>query len=328
MKTPVSRRVALAAGVSVAAGLLGGPVSTAPVPKAVENKSWVGRTVMPKKPLPTGAYPPRNGSSEDLRSLRSASWEVKAEKGSRVLVLENGIACWVEQDALVPLGNAVAFYTRALKIDETDAYKYNSRGWAQYLLGEPEEAVKDFNEFLKRPPADGSFAAEEKRAVGLGNRGLVLAEMGMLDAALKDLNASARLGYISSGLYRGWAYELQGEYKKAVGDYTSSLEHLPAAAHNKLARLRATCPNAAFRDGKAAVTLANRACDLSGDREGMYLDTLAAAHAEAGDFAAAVKSQELALEDRSFTIRHGEDAQKRLQLYKDKKPFRSAPLKP
>jgi hypothetical protein len=59
----------------------------------------------------------------------------------------------------------------------------------------------------------------------------------------------------------------------------------------------------------------------------MFLDTLAAAHAEAGDFAAAVKAQEKALEDAGFARKSGEDAQKRLQLYKDKKPYRTKPLK-
>ena len=93
-----------------------------------------------------------------------------------------------------------------------------------------------------------------------------------------------------------------------------------------MAWLRATCPDAAFRDGKEAVRLARQVCELSGNREGMYLDTLAAAHAEAGDFAAAVKAQELGARRQGLRAKkYGDDAQKRLQLYKDKKPYRSEP---
>ena len=53
----------------------------------------------------------------------------------------------------------------------------------------------------------------------------------------------------------------------------------------------------------------------------MFLDTLAAAYAENGKFADAVKAQEKALEDKSYVIRFGEDGQKRLRLYQAKKPF-------
>ncbi len=336
MKTPVSRRAALAVGVSTAAGLLAG---AAPVPKGGDNKSWVGKTVLPKRPDPVASVPPKdlelpaidpNGNPvEFTRPLASASWEVKAEKGTRVEVIEDGTAYWLEKDKLVPLTDAVEFYTKALKENEKDGYAYNFRGWAKYLLGKSDDAIKDFDEFLKLTAPDGALARVSHRSVGLSNRGLILAEMGEFDAALKDLDEAVKLGHLPAQLNRGWAYELKGEYKKAASDYAALLDQVAQypAALNNMAWLKATCPDAAFRDGKDAVKFAKQLCDKSGNREGAYLDTLAAAHAETGDFAAAVKSQELALEDRSFTIRHGEDAQKRLQLYKDKKPYRSEPLK-
>lgn len=68
-------------------------------------------------------------------------------------------------------------------------------------------------------------------------------------------------------------------------------------------------------------------CDMTKDREGMFLDTLAAAYAEAGKFEEAVKAQEKALTDKSFALRYGEDARKRLRLYENKKPYRSEPVK-
>ena len=327
---PISRRAALATGLTATAGLLG---AAAPVPKG-DNKSWVGKTVLPKKPDPFGVYgqqPPFAPDGPDGKPvevggiLRGAAWEVKAEKGTRAEVVEDGTAYWVEKDALVPLADAGAFYTKAITDDPNDAYAYNFRGWAKYLLGKPADAVTDFGEFLKRVPAE----AVEHRVVGLSNRGLVLAESGRFDAALTDLDEAVKLGHRPAVLNRGWAHELKGDYAKAAADYAALLAAHPTdvLGLNNSAWLQATCPDAAFRDGKEAVRLAKAACERTGNRDGGCLDTLAAAHAEAGDFAAAVTAQERALEDRGFAKKHGDDAQKRLRGYEDKKPFRTMPIK-
>ncbi|MBP3957352.1 tetratricopeptide repeat protein [Gemmata sp. G18] len=332
MTAPVSRREALATGVAVTTGALG--AFAAPVPKS-DDKSWVGKTVLPKKADPIGAYyePARPGSSEPtklFRTLYAAAWDVKAEKDTSVQVLDtDGTVCWVEKERLVPLADAIDFFTKALKDDEKDAYAYNFRGWAKYLLGKPNDAVKDFDEFLKLAPVGPGPGPNPNRAVGLSNRGLVLAELGKFGGAIKDLDEAVKLGHPPAQLNRGWAYEMKGEYKRADADYAAVLAGTPddALALNNSAWLRATCPSAEFRDGKAAVKFAKRACELTGNREGGFLDTLAAAHAEVDDFSAAVKAQELALTDRGYAKKCDEDAQKRLQLYKARKPFRTEPPK-
>ena len=57
-------------------------------------------------------------------------------------------------------------------------------------------------------------------------------------------------------------------------------------------------------------------------RDGRFLDTLAAAYAESGDFDNAVKVQQQAIDDVDFMKEEGDDARKRLKLYRDKTPFR------
>jgi Flp pilus assembly protein TadD len=76
-----------------------------------------------------------------------------------------------------------------------------------------------------------------------------------------------------------------------------------------------------IRDGRTALALARRACRLSETPVASYLDTLAAAYAENGDFEHAVKSQEEALplewsEERIDAFRQ------RLSLYQQSKPYR------
>jgi tetratricopeptide (TPR) repeat protein len=58
---------------------------------------------------------------------------------------------------------------------------------------------------------------------------------------------------------------------------------------NNLAWALATLPDEALRDGARSVELARRTLELDAEPDAGHLDTLAAAHAEAGDFDAAVR---------------------------------------
>ena len=274
---------------------------------------------------PWNLPPDPDGKPRELAVvLQGASHGVKGEEGSRVEVFDNdNFICWIEKEQLVLLPDAVEYFTKLLKANEKDQFALVSRGWAYYLLGKPDKAIADFDSFLKRARAgtDGGLT-EPGRWEGLVNRGLVFAEQGEFKKALADLDEAVKIapGRSVAQTNRGYTYELMGDYEKAIADYRATGHFL---GMNNLAWLRATCSDAKFRDATEAVELAQRACGTTRNREGMFLDTLAAAYAEAGKFAEAVKTQEKALEDKSFVILYGEEAQKRLQLYKDKKPFRA-----
>ncbi len=95
-----------------------------------------------------------------------------------------------------------------------------------------------------------------------------------------------------------------------------------AGAYNGRTWLLATCTDARFRDAPKAIESARKACELTASsRRANCLDTLAAAYAEGGDFAGAVKAQ-----TEANDLFSGDEQRKRgragLILYQEKKPYR------
>ena len=80
------------------------------------------------------------------------------------------------------------------------------------------------------------------------------------------------------------------------------------------------------RDGKRAVEHAGRACELSGWMNPQFIETLAAAHAEAGDFDKAVEFQKKALSFPAFEKARGPDARERVAQYQRKQSYRDPAL--
>ena len=95
----------------------------------------------------------------------------------------------------------------------------------------------------------------------------------------------------------GLVFFSQDRRAEAVAQWREGLRlAAPVAEHVESAgRLLATDADAAIRNGREAVDLAQRAAQLTQRRDPQTLDTLAAAYAEAGRFAAAVQTAQEAL---------------------------------
>ena len=116
----------------------------------------------------------------------------------------------------------------------------------------------------------------------------------------------------------------QKKYRQAVSDLQTAIQmntKKPERALNSLAWLRATCLEPGIRDGKEAVKLAIKACELSEWKDWGIIDTLAAAYAEIGDFDQAIKYEKQVVEMiKPSTGRR--KLQQRVALYERHKPYR------
>jgi hypothetical protein len=83
-----------------------------------------------------------------------------------------------------------------------------------------------------------------------------------------------------------------------------------------------------FETAKDAIAAATKACELAEWKNRDFIDTLAAAYSEAGDFERAIGFQERALRTGDSTESEDKRMRERLALYKQRKPFREQPTEP
>jgi Tfp pilus assembly protein PilF len=130
------------------------------------------------------------------------------------------------------------------------------------------------------------------------NLGSVLFQQGKIDQAIAQWQKTLAINPRDAEAHRNVADALrkQGKVKEAISEYEQALNIAPedSAALNNLAWILATFSDASMRDGARAVTLATRAVQASGGRNPSFVRTLAAAHAEAGQFAEAAATAEAA----------------------------------
>ena len=182
----------------------------------------------------------------------------------------------------------------------------------------PQEKVSDYlTDQIRLNPGDAHVHF---------NRGILRLGTKDYDNAIAEFDAAIRLNPKDARAYygRALAWKRKKGFAKAIADFNAAIQFDPeyAAAYNERAWLWATCTDKKFRDAPKAVESARKACELtSGPKKASYLDTLAAAYAEAGDFAGAVATQA-----EANNLFAGNEQRKkgeaRLMLYQEQKPYR------
>lgn len=205
-------------------------------------------------------------------------------------------------------------FAREIEGTKIQVHTTKGRGWVdRSQMMTSLEALKYSQSLIEREKPD---------AYGLYVRSALFNQNEQPDKALADLSAAIKLDPQFAMAYtnRGWLHVEKGDLDKGLADFTAAVKLAPkdALVTNNLAWFRATCPNAKYRDGKQAVALATQACESTGFKNEEFIDTLAAAHAEAGDFKSAVKWATKTLE----LDPHNEEFTEHLKLYQSGKPLR------
>ncbi len=156
---------------------------------------------------------------------------------------------------------------------------------------------------------------------------MVLLDIGDATGAKNEWGSLVKENPKYEPAYIGWAIEMirEGAYSDARRIMEDGLRETPDSPWlaNALAWVLATSPDAAQRDGPRAVELATKACAATNHKNHVLLDTLAAAHAAAGDFAKAERLEQEAMriaddvgQKAAVAVYRG-----RMDLYENQQPY-------
>jgi len=218
---------------------------------------------------------------------------------------------------------AMAHYRAALKLNPDSAVAQNNLARILHTQGRLDEAVEHYEAALKIDP---------KLALAHNNLGILLLQKGSLTEGTAQLREAMRLNPTNSETQLNLAFALNQQQqwpeaaelfskivtgalsdpkahyefavalahlrktREAMGQYAGALLSQPdfPDALDGLAWILSTDTHADFRNGPEAVTMAERACELTGRTDPVKLKTLAAAYAETGRFEEATRTLQTA----------------------------------
>lgn len=193
---------------------------------------------------------------------------------------------------------AIRLLDELIKKNKSGWRNYRMRGDARLSVGEHTEAIDDYEHAIaiiekgQKAKSGESKGADSKKA----------------EAGDKEKDAAA---------------EEDQEEEGEEGEGAEAPKEEYAGLLNNLAWVMATSPKDEVRDGKRAVELATKACELTEYKQAHILSTLAATYAETGNFEKArewsKKAVELGKEEDSDQL---EQLEKELESYKEDKPWR------
>lgn len=242
---------------------------------------------------------------------------------------EESIDLAASADAYVLLGvllsgegrnaEAITQYENALALEPENVDAHYNLGVERGKQGRWKDAAAEYRTVLEH---------DADHIEAMNNLGAALLTQGQIPEAVSYFERALRLDPADVEARGNWARALVAQDKagEAIAVLEEGVRLAPDAPSlaNHLAWLRAASPDARWRDGEQAVRLAEMACDRTGEDNANYLDTLAAAYAEAGRFDDAVRTVSQAIALVGDGSAQAGEFQERLALYQRGQPYHEA----
>jgi tetratricopeptide (TPR) repeat protein len=231
------------------------------------------------------------------------------------------------------LDDAFSYFQRALAIRSRSEHSHynlslalihDSVGNVLGRKGRLDEAIAHFRQAIEFRPdyPDAHY-----------NLGTALFQKGDLDGAIAEWRILLSIHPYDAGGHTslGNALIQQGSLREAVDHYEKALQSEPDSILplNNLAWVMATGPDDSLRNNEIAVQLATKANQLSKETNPVFIRTLAAAYAQAGQFEKAIETARRALAQANAQGVHdlAIQIQEELDLYQRRTPLRDPSLR-
>ncbi len=220
---------------------------------------------------------------------------------------------------------AIDVYTNILAKNPKNAGALVGRAGSYLTVGDHDKSIADYEQALqlgaenKDSPHDVPIRLQLAMLYTIKDQPRKAIDIYTNVLANNPKNAGALAGRASS-------YLTVGNHAKSIADYEQALQlgAENSGMFNNFAWVLATSPEDKLRDGKRAVELAAKACELTDYKQAHILSTLAAAYAESGNFEEALKWSTKAVElsktgaDKEIQ----ENLAKELKSYEKGEPWR------
>jgi protein O-mannosyl-transferase len=231
------------------------------------------------------------------------------------------------------LDDALSYFQKALAVRSGSEHRHynlslalihDSTGNVLARKGRLDDAIVHFRQAIQLRPdfPDAHY-----------NLGIALFQKEDLDGSIAEWRTTLSIHPYDAGVHTslGNAFVQKGLLREAADHYEKALQSEPDSILplNNLAWVMSTGPDDSLRNNEIAVRLATKANQLSKENNPVFIRTLAAAYAQAGQFEKAIETARRAAEQANAQGAHDLSAQIRqdVDLYQRRTPLRDPSLR-
>jgi tetratricopeptide (TPR) repeat protein len=186
-------------------------------PAGAQDKSWKGEQVIYTKPAEEITFGDLiDGKQVNFSFSGVMPITVREEFQGRIRIHDGQREGWAEKGQFVLVSEAPAYFHRRVQANPADTWALYMRGAAWFRNGEPDNAIKDFDECIRLDPTN---------AAAFNSRGLSWYSKKSYDKAIRDYDEAIRLDPVNAIAFnnRGLAWSAKKDYDKAIRDHDEAI---------------------------------------------------------------------------------------------------------